>query len=127
MNLSSYIPVIPADNPQAVVYVAIDNPKGITQYGGTVSAPIAKNIMIDIIDALDIKKRNVITEKKYNWNDKKYYTVENVIGKTPKEAANILSKFIIEYSGSGNIIVSQSPEAGTRLEEQSTIRLMLGN
>ena len=32
----SFIGFIPADNPQAVVYVAIDNPKGITQYGGTV-------------------------------------------------------------------------------------------
>ena len=61
------------------------------------------------------------------WNDKKYYTVENVIGKTPKEATKILSKYNIEYSGSGNKVVSQSPEAGTRLEEQSTIRLMLGN
>ena len=34
----SFIGFIPADNPQAVVYVAIDNPKGITQYGGTVQA-----------------------------------------------------------------------------------------
>ena len=52
----SFIGFIPADNPQAVVYVAVDNPKGITQYGGTVSAPIARNIMIDIIEALDIEK-----------------------------------------------------------------------
>ena len=45
----SFVGFLPADNPQAIVYVAIDNPKGVTQYGGTVSAPIAKNIMIDII------------------------------------------------------------------------------
>ena len=123
----SFIGFMPADDPKVVVYVAINNPKRVIQYGGVVSAPIAKSILVDSIDALEIEKRTVTTEKKYNWNDKKYYTVENVIGKTPKEAANILSKFNIEYSGSGNVVVEQSPKAGERLEEESRIRLMLGN
>lgn len=123
----SFIGFMPADDPQIVVYVAINNPKRVVQYGGVVSAPVAKSILLDSIDALKIEKRTVNTEKKYNWNDKKYYTVENVIGKTPKEAARLLSKYTIEYSGSGNIVVEQSPKAGTRLEETSTIRLMLGN
>lgn len=123
----SFIGFLPADDPQIVVYVAINNPKRVVQYGGVVSAPIAKSILLDSIDALGIEKRNVTTEKKYNWDDKKYYTVENVIGKTPKEAAKILSKYTIEYSGSGSIVVEQSPEAGTRLEETSVVRLMLGN
>lgn len=123
----SFIGFLPADDPQVVVYVAINNPKRVVQYGGVVSAPVAKTILTDAIDALDIEKRKVTTEKKYNWDDKKYYTVEDVVGKTPKEAAKILSKYTIEYSGSGNTVISQTPEAGTRLEEQSTIRLMLGN
>lgn len=123
----SFIGFLPADDPEIVVYVAINNPKNVVQYGGVVSAPVAKSILTDAIDALGIKKRNTKTEKKYNWNDKKVYTVENVVGKTPKEASKILSKYNLEYSGSGNIIVSQSPEAGTKLEEESTIRLMLGN
>lgn len=123
----SFIGFLPADDPQVVVYVAINNPKRVVQYGGVVAAPIAKTILTDAIDALGIERRNVSTEKKYNWDDKKYYTVEDVVGKTPKEAAKLLSKYTIEYSGSGNTVVSQSPEAGTRLEEQSTVRLMLGN
>ena len=123
----SFIGFLPADDPKIVVYVAINNPKRVVQYGGVVAAPIAKSILIDAIDALKIKKRKVSTEKKYNWDDKKYYTVENVIGKTPKQAASILSKYTVEYSGSGNVVVAQSPEAGTRLEEQSVVRLMLGD
>ncbi len=123
----SFIGFLPADDPQIVVYVAINNPKRVVQYGGVVSAPVTKSILTDAIDALGIEKRQNTSEKKYNWNDKKFYTVENVVGKTPKEAAKILSKYNLEYSGSGNTIISQSPEAGTRLEEQSTIRLMLGN
>lgn len=123
----SFIGFLPADDPQVVVYVAINNPKRVVQYGGVVSAPVAKSILTDAIDALGIERRKNTSEKKYNWDDKKFYTVEDVVGKTPKEAAKILTKYNLEYSGSGNIIISQSPEAGTRLEEQSTIRLMLGN
>jgi len=123
----SFIGFLPADDPQIVVYVAINNPKRVVQYGGVVSAPVAKSILTDSIDALGIKRRQNTSEKKYNWDDKKFYTVEDVVGKTPKEASKILAKYNLEYSGNGNTIISQSPEAGTRLEEQSTIRLMLGN
>lgn len=52
----SFIGFMPANDPKVVVYLAIDNPKGVTQYGGTVSAPIVKNILEDAISALNIKK-----------------------------------------------------------------------
>ena len=122
----SFIGFLPANDPEIVVYLAIDNPKGITQYGGTVSAPVVKNIMEDAIVALDIEKQEGGTEKKYQWYDKKYYTVDNVIGLTKKEATSILKKFSIEYSGNGNTVISQSPSAGSRISEGSSIRLFLG-
>ena len=123
----SFIGFIPADNPQAVVYVAIDNPKGITQYGGTVSAPIAKNIMIDIIDALDIKKSEYTLDKEEFWYDIKYTTIPNVLGLELKEAKKQLKNLTINYSGTGNIIKSISPEPGTIVKENSTIKILLGN
>lgn len=123
----SFIGFLPADDPQIIVYVAINNPKRVVQYGGVVSAPIAKSILLDSIDALGIEKRQTTSEKKYNWDDKKYYTVENVIGKSPKEASKILSKYKVEYSGNGNIVIEQTPSANTRLEEGSVVRLMLGD
>ena len=45
----SFIGFLPADNPQVVVYVAIDNPKGITQYGGTVHALLSENYRFTLI------------------------------------------------------------------------------
>ncbi len=122
----SFIGFLPANDPKIVVYLAIDNPKGITQYGGTVSAPIVKNIMEDAIVALGIEKQDGGTEKEYQWYDKKYYTVENVIGLTKKEATSILKNFSVEYSGSGNNVISQSPEAGSRIVEGENVRLYLG-
>ena len=122
----SFIGFLPANDPKVVVYLAIDNPKGITQYGGTVSAPIVKNIMEDAIVALDIEKQEGGTEKEYQWYDKKYYTVDNVVGLTKKEAASSLKNFSVEYSGTGNAVISQSPEAGSRIAEGSSVRLYLG-
>ena len=123
----SFIGFLPADNPQVVVYVAIDNPKGITQYGGTVAAPIAKNILTDAISALNIKKSKEGLDKIYQWYDVKYYKVENVEGLTVKEATKLLKNFQVEYTGIGDKVLAQSPAAGTSLPQNSTIRLLLGN
>lgn len=120
----SFIGFTPVNNPQAVVYVAIDNPKGITQYGGTVAAPVAKEILSDIISILDIKDDNV-KDRVYNYNDIKYYDVPNVIGLTKEDAIKELKKFKIEYSGSGKYVIEQSPIEGTRLKENGIVRLLL--
>ena len=122
----SFIGFLPANDPEIVVYLAIDNPKGITQYGGTVSAPVVKNIMEDSIVALNIEKQEGGTDKKYQWYDKKYYNVDDVVGLTKKEATSVLKKFTIEYSGNGDTVISQSPDSGTRIAEGSSIRLYLG-
>ena len=123
----SFIGFLPADNPQAVVYVAIDNPKGIVQYGGTVSAPIAKNIMIDIIDELKLQPDEYTLPKTYNWYDTKYTKVPNVINLELKEAKKLLKDLTIEYAGTGNIIKSISPSVGTFLPQGSTIKVLLSD
>lgn len=121
----SFIGFMPANDPKIVVYLAIDNPKGVTQYGGTVSAPIVKNILFDAIVPLGIEKQSGGTEKKYQWYDKKYYNVEDVVGLTKKEAASKLKNFSIEYSGSGDNVINQSPAAGSRIAEGEKVRLYL--
>ncbi len=123
----SFIGFLPADNPKAVVYVAIDNPKGVTQYGGTVSAPIAKNIMIDIIDELKLPSSDHVLEKTYNWYDTKYYIIPNIINKNIDEVKKDLKHFSVNYSGTGNIIKAISPSEGTYLPENATIKVLLGN
>lgn len=125
--ITSFIGFLPANNPEVVVYVAIDNPKGITAYGGTVSAPIAKNILEDSIVALEIEKQDNGLSKEYRYLlDTKYYTVPDVVGMDIDDAKKMLTEFSIEYSGKGNKIIEMSPEANSRVPENSTIRLMLG-
>ena len=91
LEITSYLyGNFPADNPDYVVYVAIDNPKGITQYGGTVAAPVAKNIILSIIDYLDYKPVNNELTRAYTWLDEKYVYLDNVIGLDVKEVKQIL-------------------------------------
>ncbi len=126
-HIVSFIGFLPADNPKAVVYVAVDNPKGITQYGGTVSAPIAKNIMLDIISELQIKKSDYTLPKTYQWYDIKYYPVPDIVGMNIHEAKKLLRNFTPEYSGNGDIIKSISPDSGTIIKEKGIIRILLSS
>ncbi len=125
--IMSFVGIVPSNDPEAVLYIAIDNPKDTALLSSYTTTPIARRILLDIIDALGIEKQEGGVEKDWEWSDKVYYEVENVVGKSPDEAKKILEHFSLEYSGSGEKIISQSPSAGTRLEDGSTIKLMLGN
>ena len=122
----SFMGFLPADDPEIVVYVAIDNPKGVTQYGGVVSAPIARNVMLSAIDILDIEPSKEGMAKEYTWLDKKYSILPNVVGMSKEEATKTLKNYKIEYSGSGDTVIYQSPKEGYYVAEGETIMLLLG-
>ena len=123
--IMSFMAVVPSNNPEAVLYLAIDNPKNTALLSSYTTTPIARRILLDIIDALNIKKQPNQIDKDLEWNDKKMYIVPNVEGKTIEEAKEQLKNFTIEYTGTGNKVISQSPEPNTKLEEKGTIRLLL--
>ena len=122
----SFMGFMPADDPEIVVYVAIDNPKGVTQYGGVVSAPIARNVLLSAIDILDIEPSSEGMAKEYTWLDKKYSVLPNVVGMSKEEATKTLKNYKIEYSGDGDTVIYMSPEAGYYVAEGETIKILLG-
>ena len=50
--ISSFLGFAPADNPEVLVLVIINNPQGI-YYGGTIAAPVAQEIFENILPYLD--------------------------------------------------------------------------
>ncbi len=125
--IMSFVGIVPSNNPEAVLYIAIDNPKNTALLSSYTTTPIARRILLDIIDALNIKKQEGGVEKDWQWDDKVYYEVPNVVGKDKKEAKSLLEHFKVEFSKTGEKVISQSPKAGERLEDGGTVTLLLGN
>jgi stage V sporulation protein D (sporulation-specific penicillin-binding protein) len=125
-HIVSFIGFAPADNPQLVVYVAVDNPKGTVQFGGVVSAPIVGKIMEDSLHALGVKPRKEQLEKERAWNDPKVVTVPNLIGLTKKDLQQQLFNLKLDVSGEGETVIEQAPQAGVKVKEGATVRVYLG-
>lgn len=125
--IMSFVGIVPSNDPEAVLYIAIDNPKNTALLSSYTTTPIARRILLDIIDALNIKKQEGGVEKDWQWDDKVYYEVPNVVGKDKKEAKSLLEHFKVEFSKTGEKVISQSPKVGERLEDGGTVTLLLGN
>lgn len=123
----SFIGFMPTDDPEIVVYVAINNPKGITQYGGTVSAPVAKNVLTSAIEIFDIKPDLNGLEKEYRWYEDSYVKLPDVTGMNKSDALKLLKEFKIEYSGTGDVVLYMSPEPNYYVKKGGTVKLMLTN
>ena len=124
--IMSFMAIVPSNDPQAVLYLAIDNPKKTALLSSYTTTPIARRILLDVINALDIEKQTGEVEKDYEWNDTVTYKVPNCIGKSVEDAKKILVNFKIEYSGSGEKVLEQSPSPGTKHDDGGVVKLLLG-
>lgn len=59
--ISSFLGFAPADNPQVLALCIINDPQGI-YYGGTIAAPVVKEIFANILPYLGIEKQAVAEE-----------------------------------------------------------------
>ena len=121
----SFIGFMPADDPQYLIYIALDGAKGVTQYGGTASAPIAKNLFETIISLYELKPDYTGLPKEYTWLDAKYLTMPDVLGKSLKEAKKELTGLKIEVVGNGDTVIETNPQSGSRIKEEAIVKLLL--
>lgn len=123
----SFIGFAPVDDPQIVVYVAVDNPKGTVQFGGVVAAPIVGNMMRDMLPTLGVEPRKGGIDKELTWLDTPTIEVPNLIGMKKSELQEQLIDLKLEVSGSGDKVIDQSPESGVKVKQGSKVRIYLGN
>lgn len=126
-HIVSFIGFAPADDPQIVVYTAVDNPQGI-QFGGVVAAPIVRNILADALEYMKVPARKDQVVKKYKYGETPIVTVPNLIGQTAREIYEDMNmNFNLAKSGAGSVVINQAPKAGARVEKGSTIRIYMGS
>src|SRR5699024_731342 len=123
----SFIGSAPADDPEIVVYVAIDNPKDTVQFGGPVVGPIGGNIIGDSLRALGDEERTDGLEKDYVWTEQPKIKVPDLLGLDKQELINDMTDLSIESSGTGDTIIDQSPKPGVKLEQGEKIRIYLSD
>ncbi|WP_227935722.1 stage V sporulation protein D [Alkalihalobacillus deserti] len=126
-HIVSFIGFAPADDPQIVIYVAIDNPKNTVQFGGVVAAPIVGNIIGDSLLAMGVEKREGQIEKELTWSDEPLIEVPDLVGRTMREINESYYELKVEIDGEGQNVLAQSPEPGVKVTQGSTIRLYMGD
>ena len=130
--ISSFVGYFPYENPQLLCLIIIDSPdvSRNLHWGGISAAPVFKSVMDRIINIdksitisrsknLRVKNKPILIQKNYKIKIE-YVEMPNLIGKTVRDAFSDLKKVGIkpQISGSG-LIVSQSIEAGTKIEKES--------
>ncbi|WP_096550593.1 stage V sporulation protein D [Ureibacillus thermosphaericus] len=124
----SFIGFAPSNNPQVVVYVAIDSPKSSVVFGSTIAAPIVGQIIEDIAPIIGLEgNREGQLEKQYRWGDPMTERVPNLVGMKVDEIMKLQYPFHIEMHGTGKVVKSQLPEPDNIIEVDGTIHLYLGD
>ena len=121
----SYVGIAPMDDPELIIYVAVDNAQDTIQYGGIVAAPIARSIMREALPHLGVERRDEQIEKAYIWGDVRYVEVPDYIG-MEKSDINMYTTYRLEFHGQGSVVIDQQPAAGAKIAEDGRVRLYLG-
>ncbi len=124
--IASFLGFAPASDPQVMVLVMIDEPEGI-YYGGTIAAPVAGEILGNILPYLGINPD-------YSEQELKDYklgsiSVPDFVGKTEKEAKTVFESFSegeLYIVGEGEVVTEQFPVPGEMVNENSDIILYMG-
>ena len=119
----SFMGIAPMNDPELVCYIALNNPITYIQYGGTVVAPIVREVLIECINILDLPKQDGGHKLSVRYYiDKNRYEVDNYIGKT-KSQVKMSPYYKISIIGNGTKIITQSPSPGEIIEEGNTVYL----
>ncbi len=119
--VASFIGFAPADDPQVVCLVILDQPPvGNVYYGGLIAAPVVKNILDETLQYLNVEPE--YTEEEMQFVD---ILVPDVIGRTSDKAKQTMEKagFNVKIYGSGDKVTEQMPKANTKVSRSSNIIL----
>lgn len=118
--VASFVGFAPANDPEIIGLVMLDEPMGSSHMGGAIAAPTFKKIFDEVLRYMDIEPQ--YTEEDLLITDK---TVPNVEGLSVNELAKAFEGTGLKYNilGSGDKAVNQVPKGGATLPEGSTVAI----
>ncbi len=122
--ISSFIGFAPADDPEYAILVMLDSPTAGEIYGGIIAAPVAGDILADILPYLGVQPQ--YTEEELATLD---VSVPALLERSLKEAESTLIDKEIKYKvkGNGDTVTAQMPSAGSTMPHSGTIILYTGD
>ena len=120
--VASFAALSPAESPEVVVLITLYGPRAGSHSGSVVAAPVASQILSEVLPYLGIPSE--ITES--GTKNNKTTTLPNVVNKTVSEAKKKIEKagFNCKISGKEtDIVTEQMPRAGTPLLKDATVFL----
>ena len=133
-TIVSFMGFAPADDPEIIVLLAYDKPQpaspgsdwsttGVYISGGNMAAPMAGEVIAQILDYLDVEKQYTAEE-----SAAVDVTTPQVTGYTVADAETRLSNKGLSYRtiGEGDVVTSQVPAANSAVPGGSTVILYLG-
>jgi stage V sporulation protein D (sporulation-specific penicillin-binding protein) len=121
--ISSFVGFAPANNPQVIALVLIDEPTGI-YYGGVIAAPVISDLYSNILPYLGIEES--YSEKEIETYNIGSFQVPDFVGKTKKEVKDLLK--IYDFGelypvGEGDNVIEQFPLPGDTVDKDSALIL----
>jgi len=123
--VASFIGFAPANDPQILALVLVDEPRGYPYYGGVVAAPIFQRVVADALRYLKIPPQYVETPKEEG--EKKSVEVPGLIGLPVEKAKAQLKALGLEarVEGEGGVVVAQIPKEGVVVPQGTKVILFL--
>jgi stage V sporulation protein D (sporulation-specific penicillin-binding protein) len=125
--VASFVGFAPADNPQVVGLVVIDEPIG-PYYGGQIAAPVFKNVIEDVLRYLEVEPEYSPEELKTREKSlQSLVAIPDIRNLTKTEAEQKLraSGLLVQFSGEGEKVVAQIPAAHARVQPQTRVVIYL--
>lgn len=118
--IASFVGFAPANDPEIIGLVMLDEPMGGSYMGGQIAAPTFKKIFDEVLRYMGVEPQ--YTEEEAQTLDK---TVPNVVGLEKSAIPKAFAESGLKYNiiGSGKAVVSQVPNGGATLPEGSTVAL----
>lgn len=120
--ISSFVAFAPAENPQVMAIILIDEPQG-TYYGGQVTGPVMKELLSNVLPYLGVEPD--YSEEELKLPETAQMEVPDCVGMSVTEAQKALreAKLEAEVRGEGDTVVKQFPSAGEIVNPKSSIIL----
>ncbi|MGN0162320.1 MAG: penicillin-binding transpeptidase domain-containing protein [Candidatus Ornithomonoglobus sp.] len=117
-RIASFVGFAPANDPELVCLVMLDEPQTENKYGGTIAAPLVGEILAESLDYLGVSKQYSDTE-----TPDVFVEVPELRGQTLGEAETLLDDKNLKYivKGTGETVVDQLPAPDEQLEEDSVV------